>query len=241
MIARKRNAASTGSQVKKFVGKKKFGGKKRTKPNHAVTVMYGVGRSGWADKALVKLSYTKTGLVSPVTTAALATVSFSANGLYDPEVAAGGGQPMSFDQWCGATSSTPYSRYRVTRCDIKVTFTNNNNAATALVYIYPRGLYTTSPVSMEEVIENKMSKSAIMGGYLDGATTILSGTENTVDILNEHQDSTLTAYSTANPATQWYWNIGAQSVDKATGVNVLYIAELTYHVEFSDRSYLARS
>ena len=79
---------------------------------------------------------------------------FRFNSCFDPDLSGVGHQPMYFDQFCGATGTGPYGRYRVTSAKATVSFMQTNPPAIAATNLGPivvglrtgaaSGLYATN-------------------------------------------------------------------------------------------------
>lgn len=76
---------------------------------------------------VVKMKYVDTLAFSTAATGIVINV-FRSNSIYDPDVTGVGHQPLAHDQWASF-----YGRYRVLRCSIKATFTQNQNTEPVLV------------------------------------------------------------------------------------------------------------
>lgn len=74
--------------------------------------------SGFPAQRIVKLKYIEHNYLSvPATAESFASRTYRSNSIYDPVVAAGGGQPLGYDQWL-----TFYDHYCVVRSKITVRF-----------------------------------------------------------------------------------------------------------------------
>ena len=62
---------------------------------------------------------------------------FRFNSCFDPDLSGVGHQPMYFDQFCGATGTGPYGRYRVTSAKATVSFMQTNPPAIAALQLGP--------------------------------------------------------------------------------------------------------
>lgn len=71
--------------------------------------------AGFPKSKRVRMRYATTATINPDGTGVPAWVSIRANGMFDPEVAVGGHQPMGFDQWM-----TVYDHFTVTESVISV-------------------------------------------------------------------------------------------------------------------------
>lgn len=163
---------------------------------------------------------------------------FRGNGLFDPDFAAGGQQPMGFDQWAAF-----YKRYRVTAC--KVTVQGQADAAeTSGIGI--SALTTSSAlINLDQLHEAQYNKHLVIGQ--DGAqggrnklsmympTAIIRGGPH--DIVQ--YDDQLSSLTSTNPGQEWFFHVYGfgQGVNFASNMTI----ELVYYVEFYDRTTLTRS
>lgn len=73
--------------------------------------------SGFPSRKLVRLRYAQNVNLTPSGTGTPAHYTFSANGMYDPDISGAGHQPMGFDQWMAI-----YDHYTVLGSKITVRF-----------------------------------------------------------------------------------------------------------------------
>ncbi len=178
-----------------------------------------------------KIVYTYAGLLTEAAAGAGATVSFSTNGLYDPYVPLGGGQPMYFDQLCTATG--PYTKYRVYGVAIRVVFGSNTNASVMFGAYYSPSV--TAPASLTEAQEKPMGQYTIVGQGSGAGKVVLHSSRKTHQVLGLSRthisnDEYLAGAYNANPVlgsffTVWLYGFGVV----ATG---LITVDITYDAEF---------
>ena len=108
---------------------------------------------GFPDRMVTKLRYVDNFNLTGAAGVVGANV-FRFNSCFDPDLSGVGHQPMYFDQFCGATGTGPYGRYRVTSAKATVSFMQTNPPAIAATNLGPivvglrtgaaSGLYATN-------------------------------------------------------------------------------------------------
>ena len=113
-------------------------------------------------------------------TAAIGYKDFRANGMYDPEVAIGGHQPLGFDQW-----SAFYNHWIVYSSTIEATFRDNAEANLCQVGIL-LGDDTTMPVTATAIREQPLNRNKFLvsGNVGKQAITTVRHTFNTKQFFN---------------------------------------------------------
>jgi len=98
----------------------------------------------------------------------IGAVAYSANGLFDPQIAVGGHQPVGFDQMM-----LIYNHYTVTKSTATVTFTNTKAyPIMCAIWLSADGVLTTDPIQMNE---NGMLVKAVLNPVgVAGATKTLT-------------------------------------------------------------------
>lgn len=96
---------------------------------------------------------------------------FAANGMFDPDAALGGHQPLGFDQWIGL-----YAHYNVKASKMRVewrpTGTANANPGYFGIYLSPGTGSIANYTSIEHLLESRMSRSAVgRAGLISGGRT----------------------------------------------------------------------
>lgn len=166
---------------------------------------------------------------------------FRGNGMFDPEVAVGGNQPLGFDEW-----SNLYRRYRVLASKLTIRVSSGDSVDATMMFVVP--LNSSGSIgNRQELLENEKAKKQILGiqtsqnrgvlSYYMPSNKIRGVSESAVK--NEIDYSALT---TADPQLQWYWHAGIVDVSSSgdTISSDVYI-EIEYYVEFFDRATLTRS
>lgn len=153
-----------------------------------------------------RLVYYDTGNLN-VTTGALNTTVFSANGLYDPNISGIGHQPTGFDQMM-----VFYDHYVVVRAKATVNWFNASSAASAQVALSINSSTSvpTDYVSLAEggyVVRDYINTSSTADAMKTSRMTVdisrFSGTPNVRDATD------LWGTASANPQEQTYFNLSA--------------------------------
>jgi len=170
-----------------------------------------------------------------------AVQTFSANGMYDPDITSTGHQPMGFDQWM-----LFYNHYNVQASKIKVTAASNTS--------------TTSDIGMWGVMlaPDSTTCNAILGAAGGQYTLLENGFKNFKFIGNhgnakEANNSITASYSqkkmfgttetgigrfsgsnAANPTEQSYYSVWIANVDGNTVNQIDFIVEIEYIATFSE-------
>jgi hypothetical protein len=130
---------------------------------------------------------------------------FRMNGMYDPDETGGGHQPRGFDQLVSSTG--PYTKFTVTRCEVTVVF-KNGTADSAIVGILA-GNYAVATDDVDTITEafersNIVWKSVMPTGQT-GQNAQLSASYDVAQFMgrpNILYDSDLAGSSAADPADQ---------------------------------------
>jgi len=161
-------------------------------------------------------------LSSGATPATVNFVSFSLNGLFDPEVPVGGHQPMGFDQ-----AMLFYEHYTVTEAEWTISFTPNSGATLGGSTNYAVG-YTITPdaagiTNADALVENGLMKRAIITSNSSNSNNraTMSGKLNLSkyfgkNILNEDD---YRGNAAALPVEQVYLEIFAHPLSATTAVD----------------------
>lgn len=91
---------------------------------------------------------------------------FRMNGMYDPEVAVGGHQPLGFDQYIGVL----YDHFVVIGSKISATFASNSSTTTGayIVGVTPTDSTAALPTNVSTIIEQGRSKHKQVQPYVGG-------------------------------------------------------------------------
>ena len=177
-----------------------------------------------------------------VTFAALPSIDqqFRLNSLFDPNLTGTGHQPKGFDQLAAL-----YNRYRVYKCEYKITFAQFSNAVPIYCGVAPTNTLTgfTDITDHAEMSESKyviaVNSAPLLTGSFRG-TVDLAKLNGKTRIAYEADDTTQ-ALTTTNPAEQLNLHVLCQTLDNSTNLSVYAFVQLWYHVEFSDPTQLGQS
>lgn len=198
---------------------------RQNKPQFALTP--------FPDRLLCKLRYSEQLQLNP---AALTTYyQFKINSIYDPNSTGIGGQPLYRDEL-----ATLYNRYRVHRCDWRVTISNLNTPANFCVYPHN----DSAGAGFEAAQDNTNAKSGVVSAMTTGnGVEVVRGGIDLAKLLGEDlTDDRDQAVMSANPSNIATLTVYAESLDQATNLSSLNVSVLlTYSVELFDRKEVAQS
>ena len=162
-----------------------------------------------------------------------------ANSVYDPEFAAGGGQPTGFDELAAL-----YSRYLVNAAKVKVTLVNYS--ATAAKLVVSPSPDSSSFSSILAAATQPYAKQVIVGGSSGASMRSVSlyMTTKAARGLNGNSpiaDDELEATTTANPTKQWFFHVVHGHLDGTSASNQEIQCEITYYVDFFKRHQITLS
>lgn len=184
-----------------------------------------------------KLKYVDT--AAPASAGGSVEFLIRANSAFDPYYAAGGHQPMGFDQYAGI-----YDSYRVLSMSYKLTFSSTDNTDSRQVHlvVWANNVATTA-ASLSDAIEQAGSKYTIVR-YPGGEPHIISGKIHNNEVVGQtptqyKMDNGNRSLCTADPANLSLFHIFAHSGIATFSGSLLY--ELTYDIEFVDTKATAQS
>lgn len=184
-----------------------------------------VHRSPIARKMVTKLRYAEQVDLNP-TAGVVAGHIFSANGLYDPNIAVGGHQPRGFDQLMAL-----YDHFVVLGAYITVNYDNTGNAGNALVGIAMRDS-ATADTDINDYMETGRVIQKYAGGSGAPSTTVrMKGNPN--KFLGRSKplaDSQLKGSASANPTEQVYFHIFAGDTDGLTNLNAIHCSVIIDYI-----------
>jgi len=163
---------------------------------------------------------------------------YRGNGPFDPEVAAGGGQPTGYDQW-----SAFYSSQRTHGSSITIVGTNGSTGSQAGLTLLPTNAATGTTQALtltypyvKHTVAGQLNSDNKFKLYNRMTTVKLEG------IQSIEGDDAFASVIGALPANQWYWNFGVFSTGGAiTGLALQFIATIIYDIEYFGRIDLAGS
>lgn len=187
---------------------------------------------GPRNHTFAKLAYGRI-TTANVSAGALLTESFTINGLYDPEVAIGGNQPLYFDQYMAM-----YKNYRVYACKVIVRMscgssTNNMFHATAAMHpssngAAPYGSIQTAYQQRGAVYRNLVptAGNVVLKGYYR-ISNVLGLPRLEVAI-----DDNMSGTASANPPISAYCHVYVKNNDGTNIVPLTYEVKLVYYAKF---------
>lgn len=187
--------------------------------------------------------YVDTVTLDPGVGDAIAYHSFSANGMYDPDITGVGHQPMGFDQLVGIT----HVNYVVIGSRIKCTFmsqSDNAGIGTAYVGVLRSKFSTPISTSINDVMESKQTRVYTMTSADANQKKIVSSKMNVGKFLGTkvmQEDDTAGSVG-ANPAEQAYYVVFAASNNLGTDpASIQVLIELEYIAVLKNPRQLAGS
>lgn len=165
--------------------------------------------------------------------------AYSGNGIWDANLQIGGLQPPGFDQF-----SLFYDNYRVYASKCFIEFVNGSNVTTPQVAVVPANILTLPAyLTVDEIFGNNLAKTAIMsiaGGSKDRLVIkSFMSTSKMIGISLVKAEENAAGGSGAggsNPNLSWQWLIYCYSLGGT--LNLEYIVQLTYYVEWFNRKLL---
>jgi len=164
-------------------------------------------------------------------TTATSVVELRANSLYDPEVAAGGGQPRYLDTLLGADGTTaPYYNYRVHSFKLETTICNTQQWPIAVSVTVNRST-VGYPSSLQEAKERGDTVVRYFGPQnsqpigkitLQGKIKNYLGVKDLMDV-----PASASAYNN-NPSEQVYATIRLWAMDRVSNVSAVSDTRVTY-------------
>jgi len=236
---RRKAKANSKARANKASGGDGFKPNGKNPISSAVTVQYSL-TGGYPDRSRVRLKYVTNILYN---TAVGQTQVFSGNGLYDPDVTGTGGQPYNYDEWAAA-----YSRYYCRGSTIKVTVLNLGSSVTTASFVFlcvPR--HTTTSVATTGYLDAIAAPYAKYIALGSGAAVSGSNGRVLVHTMSSQKmfGQKFDAYTAINeqvissqPVHQWYWHLDTHALDDSAFQGARGLVEITYDVDFFDRTEL---
>lgn len=185
--------------------------------------------------------YYEDGIIRTTTVGGTAIYTFSANGLFDPNITGTGHQPIGFDQMMAL-----YEHYTVIRSHIKVTFFNSSaEPARVAIYLSPDNI---TP-SRTAIMENGLIKTRMISGDTGAGTHRQATIELTCDVPKyfgkSYQsilaETEMSGTIAANPAEQVYFVIAIWNPVGIDDANVGLDVVLSYDSMYWEPKKLASS
>lgn len=239
-----RPKTSTRKNLKGFSGHLR---RRNKRANARLTICRQLGQT-IAPKQKVTLVYAVLKEVDPAAGLAGALI-MRANGIFDPEVAAGGTQPRGHSQW-----EQFYKRYRVTGGKCEVTFMSSSTstpAAAAVVGIRIVGGLdgNTALPTWKQIVEAQRNQTAYkIIGRADSTRGVMKVTKRFTrkdydQSANTWKQSYLFSQDPTDVNNRVDYQIFVSPLDTTSPdvANVYLQIKITYHCELTDRVFLADS
>jgi len=194
---------------------------------------FGTGAVGARSKNVI-LPYTSTTFTPGSTIGGIvgSTFKFALNGMWDPYLAAGGHQPMGFDQWM-----TFYKRYKVYRCDMKIRVMHFG-VDRCFLGAAIRGSQNTTTIAgatYQELSERSNVATVIVESDAGDNQTIIEKSFTMAEIEGAPiSDTQYDGGDTGNPGNVIQLEIGCGNLDNLDSGAVKVIIELVYHAKLHD-------
>jgi hypothetical protein len=224
--------------------------KAQRKPNNAMTRLYQIPRiSGMLNTAnpfpsqwTGKMSYSDDITFTSGTSNVFGSEHvWFLNSLYDPDFTSTGHQPYGFDQLAAL-----YRRYRVTRCDVDITFSSptSNNMVAAVTCQSAHGAFSMAGKAVNAVSEKpqtwvgRVNTSGSQKIRFHASLPIagLEGVPEATVLSNEAYSAAVTT----NPNNPLYVRVAVADHDDASQALVAFV-RLTYHCTFYERRTMTQS
>lgn len=165
---------------------------------------------------------------------------FNANSMYDPEEALGGGQPMGFDQFCGANA--PFNRYKVVASKITVNVHNTNDTMrTIRVSVLPTLDNTMTQASFIVLQSMPNCKQIVMENQHDTRNKVTNYMSTKRIWAQPLGDGNFAALYNSNPGYRWYWQVVIDGSTQAVEQNIKYDIEITYYCQLTQTAQVVYS
>lgn len=181
--------------------------------------------------------YIEFGTLNAGAAGAPATVVFSANGMYDPNISGVGHQPRGFDQL-----GQLFDHYKVTNALIKVTFLQGNSSFTenAIVGVLLIDDATPPADCITELEQRNVVYTGL--GATGSATKQVSLNFNSKSFFSKMRSGdSLIGTTSANPSDQGYFVVFVQSPNASDLPHVNYCVEIVYTATWMEPNNLASS
>lgn len=197
------------------------------------------------DGLKVKLVYSQL-VVFTSTAGAVQQQTYRGNSLFDPDVGAAAGQPYYMDQY-----SLLYQGYIVSGSSIRVEFWNQPDATVAAASLV--GEMTVVPTTdltgftgANQTLMQEQKYASTTRGQLFVRPRVIKKYMSTAKVVGLSPttiqgDPNFRAAVTGNPTSQWYWQVGYNSMDATNTTSVIARVRIVYYVKFFNRQVPALS
>ena len=199
--------------------------------------------SGFPTSKLVKLRYVDSTATLDAAVGSSSSIVYRANSVYDPYYAAGGHQPMGFDQWAAI-----YSRYTV--LGAKITVRPTPTATPSVIPMYygvtlsgsanPLGNYST----IDNILESKLTANKRLialhpAGPSDSRQMGMSvvqkfSAKKFFGVADVQDGAALSAVVSDNPAKDAFFGVWAAAIDGNDPGSMSFNVQIDYIVLFRE-------
>jgi len=166
---------------------------------------------------VTKLRYCGYKRLDPAAGGGISTMMFRANGIYDPDVAVGGHQPLGRDQWADC-----YYHYTVLGSKCTVEFCGLNDSPNYVPHkagVYLSGLDATGGSTWVTMAEQGHTSTTLVAGSAGLKPSRVVSRLNVrkfFDVKDPEDDDTLTAPVGGDPSDAAYFIVWAAAMDEST-------------------------
>lgn len=188
---------------------------------------------GFPKTIITKLRYAEY-LSLNVSTGALSSNTFSANGIFDPDITGIGHQPLYRDVYAGV-----YDNYVVIGSEMTATFITDTATRATLVGVCGDDnatFSTTATTRSEQNNSEQLWIGANTGGSIEKTLTVTYSPQKDLGVDAAGDGSFLATGVGANPADQWYFIVYAQQFASVATQAVLVKVMIEYTVKFTKLS-----
>lgn len=217
-----------------MVGTKRiYAGKDTKTVKKTKVVRYPRYKNMLGDSTTCSLKYVEYITLDPGVAGIPSTYVFTANGLFDPNITAGGRQPRGFDQL-----KVLFDHYHVVSGSCKVTFMQGPSTVTSMIV----GIQLNDDLSpsgdMIHEMENRNVTYAGLSATGDSKTLTQRFNSKSFFTLNDRQ---LYGNATSNPADQAFYILFAQPIQSIDANGCVAMVEITYNVKWSEPNNVSSS
>lgn len=198
--------------------------------------------SAAGDKKRVKLPYCFQDVTGSTAVGSQQAITCRGNGMFDPDYAVGGHQPLGYDQM-----SAMYYKWFVKGTDVQATFGTTDVTGSPIIYCCLwSDTSATAPVNEKDVVERCLAnggQAKTIVGVTNGSKVVLKGHFNTTKELNfKEGEKDTCGYTGGDPALVYYIHAVAVNSNNSGGAsNVSVQMNVKYDAEFFDTIGLASS
>lgn len=178
----------------------------------------------------------------------MATQTFRANSLYDPDYSGGGNQPLFFQTLCGATDGTqPYTNYRVCGAKVKAYFINDNTgtATVGLFFIHWRygGAGTLDTISDVGTQPNTRQTDVGVANSNKGIRMLQTyiSMKKMMGLKDIKDDDNTSASYLTNPYKQVYLDVGYVPYSSGVSTDIFLRVKITFYCQFFSQNEIDES